>query len=85
MAADLKDFRSHLDPAALAAPVGSQPSSRLSSSSTADLRKQIEQATRPVWGATAAQAPQWPRWLAGVGVVAAVLASFRSCLRCATG
>jgi len=74
MAADLKDFRSHLDPAALAAPVGSQPSSRLSSSSTADLRKQIEQATRPVWGATAAQAPQWPRWLAGVGVVAAVLA-----------
>jgi len=64
MAADLKDFRSHLDPAALAAPVGSQPSSRLSSSSTADLRKQIEQATRPVWGATAAQAPQWPAgWL----------------------
>jgi eukaryotic-like serine/threonine-protein kinase len=74
LVADLKDFRSQLDPASTAAPAGSRPSSRPSSSSAAELRKQIEQATRPVWGAGAAPAPWWHRVLVGLGVTAAVLA-----------
>jgi serine/threonine protein kinase len=78
MVAELKDFRSQFDPASMAASVGSQPSSPPSShsstSSAAKLRKQIEQATRPVWGAAAAPVPRWHRWLLGVAVAAAVLA-----------
>ncbi len=89
MVADLKEVRSHLDPTATAPETGnrppsgtSRPSSRLSSRSSSrasnlsvsELRKQIEQASRPVWSAAAAPAPAWHRWAFGVGVVAVVLA-----------
>jgi eukaryotic-like serine/threonine-protein kinase len=78
MVADLKEVRSHLDPAAtVAQPTsrpGSQSSSKTASGLSSELRKQIEQASRPTWGMTAAPAPKWHRWAAGVGVGALVLA-----------
>ncbi|MFY9841510.1 MAG: protein kinase [Terriglobales bacterium] len=54
-------------------------SSRSSNLTAAELRKQIEQASRPVWGTAAAHAPGWQLWLAGLGV-AAVLAAALSFL-----
>jgi len=56
----------------------SRPASRQSALSASELaselRKQIEQASRPVWGSAAAPASRWNRWLAGVGVAVVVLA-----------
>jgi serine/threonine-protein kinase len=91
MVADLKEFRSQLDVAATAAaaPIGSQPSSKTTSKTTsktprtsavtaAELRKQIEQATRPVWSAAAAPAPKPHRWVFAVAVAAVVLAVLSS-------
>lgn len=69
MVADLKDFRSRLDPAATVSGTSSRTSSM-----TAELRQQIEQATRPIWSTAATPAPRWHRWLASVGVAAVVLA-----------
>ena len=74
MLADLKDFRSRFDPGAMAASSASRPSSRSSSLSAADLRAQIEQASRPVWGTAVAPGQKWRRWLAGLGVAVVVLA-----------
>jgi len=81
MVADLKEVRSRLDPAATLAQTDSRPSSRttsrpsseLSSSTASQLRAQIEQASRPVWGAAVVPAPSWHRWLAAVGVAAVLL------------
>ena len=79
MVADLKEVRSHLDPAASTAQPASQTSSRSSllrsSSLTAELRKQIEQASRPTWAPVAASAPWWIWWLVGAGVAAVVVAA----------
>jgi eukaryotic-like serine/threonine-protein kinase len=83
MVADLKEVRGHLDPAAPAAPSASGPVSRPSSRSStrsstwtsAELRKQIEQASRPVWNTGAAPAPKWNRWLVAVSVAVVVLAA----------
>src|SRR5450755_3502003 len=47
-------------------------SSRPSTLSTAELRKQIEQASRPIWGSAVAPVSRWQWWLAGVGVAAVV-------------
>ena len=76
MVADLKEVRSHLDPAASTAAPASQSSSRSlrSSSVTAELRKQIEQASRPTW-APATAPSRWNWWLAGAGVTAVVVAA----------
>ena len=86
--ADLEECRSHLDPKAVAA-AGARPSSgthtpssgiralraKPSTLTARELRKQIEHASRPVWGGAAAPAPRWQRWLAGVGVLAIVAAA----------
>src|SRR5271166_6715120 len=82
MVADLKEVRNHLEPEATPAQTGSGPSSRPSSKSssktgsaiTSELRKHIEQASRPTWGAVVEPAPRWHRWLASAGVGVAVLA-----------
>ena len=85
MVADLKEVRVHLDPTATAQ-IGTHSSSGPSSSSSArvgtrpstltssGLRKQIEQASRPMWSTTATAAPQWQRWALGAGVGVVVLA-----------
>src|SRR5271169_4985341 len=58
MVADLKEVRSHLDPTETAAQAGSRPSFQtgkgLSSGLASELRKHIEQASRPTWGAPVA-------------------------------
>jgi serine/threonine protein kinase/tetratricopeptide (TPR) repeat protein len=85
--ADLKKVRNQLDPAAAAQIVGSapsatgsQPSSRSIStgsiSTPSELRKHIEQASRPMWGTNSGVAPahKWNWWLAGAGLVAVLLA-----------
>jgi serine/threonine-protein kinase len=82
MVADLKDVRSRIEPEGTAAQTAGRPSSRPSSRTTSrpsastasELRKQIEQASRPVWGSTTAPVSRWNRWLAGVGVAVVVLA-----------
>jgi len=78
MVADLKEVRSHLDPTATAPQSGTGSSSRTSTRpstlSASELRKQIEQASRPVWSTTPAPAPRWHRWVLGVGVAGVVLA-----------
>jgi eukaryotic-like serine/threonine-protein kinase len=89
MVADLKEVRSHLDPTATAAQPGSgssRSSSRTSSRTTSgassrpsnlsasELRKQIEQASRPVWNTTAVPAPKWHRWVLGASVAVVALA-----------
>lgn len=85
--ADLKEVRSHLDPEVTAQAItgsssGSRSTSRSSrsassrSTSTSELRKQIEQASRPMWGTGSGDAPahKWTWWLAGAGLVAVTLA-----------
>ena len=78
MVADLKDVRSRLDPAATAQTT-SRPSSGTAtltgSELASELRKQIAEASRPLWGVPATAAPKWPRWLAGVAVAAVILAA----------
>ena len=87
MVADLKEVRSHLEPAAMTSPITSRRSTRTTNSpstrssgrvtsSASDLRQQIEQASRPVWGAAVAPSPKWHRWLivvAGAALVVAIL------------
>jgi eukaryotic-like serine/threonine-protein kinase len=75
MLADLQEARAHLDPAAPPA-TGSRPPSgvRPSTLTAKELRKQIEHASRPMWGAPAAPTPHWQRWLVGLGASALVLA-----------
>ncbi|MGB0118178.1 MAG: protein kinase [Terriglobales bacterium] len=89
LVADLKEVRSHLDPTATSPETGGRPpsgtsrssshlssrfSSRASNLTASELRKQIEQASRPVWGPVAAPTPTWHRWALGVGVAVVVLA-----------
>ncbi len=95
MVVDLKDVRSRLEPEATAAQTGSRPSSRASSrtssrttsrpsaSTASELRKQIEQASRPIWGSAAAPVSRLNRWLAaaGVAVVVAAVLSFIPAVR----
>jgi serine/threonine protein kinase/tetratricopeptide (TPR) repeat protein len=89
MVADLKDVRSRLEPEAApqtdsrpgsrpstARQPSSRPSSSKSSTSTASaLRKQIEQASRPIWGSAAAPVSRLNRWLAAAGVAVVVAAA----------
>jgi serine/threonine protein kinase/tetratricopeptide (TPR) repeat protein len=81
--ADLKEVRSHLDPETAAQTVagsssGSRSASSRSAASTSELRKQIEQASRPIWGINsgshAAPAHKWTWWLAGAALLAVTLA-----------
>ncbi|MGB6385533.1 MAG: protein kinase [Terriglobales bacterium] len=85
--ADLKEVRSQLDPATAAQIVGgvssttgaqlsSKSTSTRSTSTASELRKQIEQASRPMWGTNSSVAPahKWNWWLAGAGLVAVTLA-----------
>ncbi len=85
MVADLKEVRDRLAAEGMVAvstgpPSGRssiRPASRPSQPSTlsaAELRKQIEQASRPIWGSAVAPVSMWPRWLAGLGIAAVVLA-----------
>lgn len=80
MVDDLKDVRTHLEPAPARTASGSSPRlitrpvSRPSALTASELRKQIEQASRPVWGTAAAQASKWTRWVIGASVLAVVLA-----------
>jgi eukaryotic-like serine/threonine-protein kinase len=77
MVADLKEVRSRLDPTTTApqtSRASTQTASGLSSELSSELRKRIEQASRPVWGSAEAPVSRWNRWLAGVGVAAVLLA-----------
>ena len=74
LVADLKDYRSQLDSSSTSAPTGSKPSSRPSSLTATELRKQIEQASRPLWGTTEPPAHKSIRWLAGAAVAVLALA-----------
>ncbi|MGA7079961.1 MAG: protein kinase [Terriglobales bacterium] len=89
MVADLKEVRSHLDPTATSPATGGRPpsgtsrpsshlssrsSSRASNLSASELRKQIEQASRPVWSPVGAPAPTWHRWAFAVSAALVVLA-----------
>ncbi|MGA9356131.1 MAG: protein kinase [Terriglobales bacterium] len=51
-----------------------QSALRQSSVSAKDLRLQIEQASRPVWGSGIAPGPRWGRWLIGMGIAVILLA-----------
>ncbi len=75
MVADLKEVRGHLEPTATAAESGSRPSSPASTSTASELRKHIEQASRPLWSATAAPAPGWHRWAFAAGAAVVLLAA----------
>ena len=91
MLADLREFRGHLEPeaanAAMAPPHPSSHSSpssrpaarpsslRHSSLSVKELRQQIEQASRPVWGSPVGPASRWSPWLIGLGIAVVVLAA----------
>jgi tetratricopeptide (TPR) repeat protein len=79
MVADLKEVRSHLDPTEMAGPdnarASSRSSSRTGSGLSSELRRHVEQASRPTWGTTAAPAHAWGRWLALLGAVLVVLAA----------
>lgn len=83
MVDDLKEVRVHLEPppqapiSSSSRPISrpsSRPASKPSTLTASDLRKQIEQASRPVWGVPAAPTSKWARWAIGAGVVAVVLA-----------
>lgn len=77
MVADLKEVRSRLDPTTTApqtSRASTQTASGLPSELSSELRKQIEQASRPVWGSAEAPVSRWNRWLAGVGVATVLLA-----------
>ncbi|MGB0048115.1 MAG: tetratricopeptide repeat protein, partial [Terriglobales bacterium] len=79
----------HLDPTATSPATGGRPpsgtsrpsshlssrsSSRASNLSASELRKQIEQASRPVWSPVGAPAPTWHRWAFAVSAALVVLA-----------
>jgi eukaryotic-like serine/threonine-protein kinase len=92
MAADLREVRDRLDPEATAAQKtgassrsalpASRASLRTSTKTASDLRKQIEQASRPTWGA-GAEPSKWTRWLValGIGVVTIAILSFLPTVR----
>jgi serine/threonine protein kinase/tetratricopeptide (TPR) repeat protein len=92
MVDDLKEVRARLEsegvapgtaPGSSSRPIsrpgsqsGSQRTPRPSTLTASDLRKQIEQASRPIWG----NAPEpthapWTRWLVGASIAAVVLAA----------
>ncbi|MGH9523372.1 MAG: protein kinase domain-containing protein, partial [Terriglobales bacterium] len=96
IAADLREFRGHLEPEAWEGAAASsdetsgsarpstrpptRPSTRpsalrQSSLSAKELREQIAQASRPVWGIAAAPASRWHPWLIGLGIAVVVLAA----------
>jgi serine/threonine-protein kinase len=75
MVADLKEVRSRLDPAATSAATASGTTSRGAALTDSKLlRKQIEQASRPMWAAAVAPAKNLNLWLAGLGMAALVAA-----------
>jgi len=74
MVADLREFRSQIDAAAASGTTPSKTPVKPSTLSAAEFRKQVEQASRPVWGVPPGRGSRWNRWLAGVGVAAAALA-----------
>ncbi len=71
MVADLKDARNRLSPAATAAQTGSRPSSTVA---WQRLRKQIDQAARPLGGTGAKPAQRRNLWLAAAGAVVVLVA-----------
>ncbi|MGB8014010.1 MAG: protein kinase [Terriglobales bacterium] len=75
MVDDLKKVRARLEAEGATTPISTRSSSRPSTGSTAEFRKHIEQASRPVWGSAVAPVSRWHRWLAAVGVTAIVLAA----------
>jgi eukaryotic-like serine/threonine-protein kinase len=81
MVADLKEVRVHLHPSAALAPVTVRPSSsssqrRSASGLSAELRKHVEQASRPTWGSPApVPNSRWGWWLASIGVLAVLFAA----------
>jgi serine/threonine protein kinase/tetratricopeptide (TPR) repeat protein len=87
MVDDLKDVRARLESEGVMAgtstgsssrPISRPPTrpSRPSTLTASDLRKQIQQASRPVWGnAPAPTHAPWSRWLVGASIAAVVLAA----------
>ncbi len=75
MVADLKEVRSHLDPSATLAQPATGPPSKQSATTSTQLRKQLEQASRPVWATAVAPTPKWHWWLAGLGALAVSVAA----------
>jgi serine/threonine protein kinase/tetratricopeptide (TPR) repeat protein len=83
MVDDLKEVRVHLEPPpqtssgsssrTITRPV-TRPVTKPSTLTAADLRKQIEQASRPVWGVPAAPVSKLARWAIGASVIAVMLA-----------
>jgi serine/threonine protein kinase/tetratricopeptide (TPR) repeat protein len=73
MLADLQEVRSHLDPAA-ASSTGPPTATRSAALTAKQLRQQIEQASRPMWGSAVAPVPKWQRWFTALGIAAGVLA-----------
>jgi serine/threonine protein kinase/tetratricopeptide (TPR) repeat protein len=80
MVADLREVRSHLEPATSQAVTGpssqniSRSTNRPSTLKAAELRKQIEQASRPMWATNGAPTSRWTWWVAGASVLVLVLA-----------
>jgi eukaryotic-like serine/threonine-protein kinase len=83
-ASDLKEVRGGLAPEVSTAggdgetpAVGSSPriSSRIGSATASELRKHVEQASRPTWGGAAASSPRWTWWLAGASIAIVALAA----------
>jgi len=72
MLVDLHEARTYLDPAAPKSGTHPAAASRPSTITAKELRRQIEQASRPMWGP--ASAPAGQRWLLGAGIAAIVLA-----------
>jgi eukaryotic-like serine/threonine-protein kinase len=75
MVADLKEVRSRLEPATTGAQTTSGPPSKTASGISSELRKHIEQASRPMWGVALDTRPKWNRWLAAGVIVALVVAT----------
>ncbi len=79
LVADLKEVRTHLE-ADQPAPATSSTSSsrsipRSHTATASELRKQIEQASRPVWGTTAAPKSRWTSWVVAAAVLALIVAA----------
>jgi eukaryotic-like serine/threonine-protein kinase len=78
--ADLKEVRSRFEPQGADGQItsgsssGAASSSRSATSASRALRKHLEQASRPMWGATPLPGQRWNRWLAIIGVAAVAIA-----------